>query len=121
MIAHIVLFTPKADLADLERRAFASALAVALDGIASVRRTLVGRSVDIGSGYLSVMGGQPYEYAAVIEFDDQDGLKAYLNHPLHVELGRQFWHCCARTQIVDVTFELGSRGVEQLLSGERPT
>ena len=31
---------------------------------------------------------QDFSYAAVIEFEDVDGLKAYLNHPAHEGLAR---------------------------------
>ena len=34
---------------------------------------------------------QSYPYAAVIEFDDLDGLQAYLNHPQHENLGALFY------------------------------
>ena len=32
-----------------------------------------------------------FEYCAVIEFDDVAGLRGYLAHPAHAELGRLFY------------------------------
>lgn len=89
MIAHVVLFTPRADLTDDERRSFGDALERALTGIPSVRRFCVGRRVRTGAQYDALPGD--YEYCGVIEFDDRTALQAYLTHPAHAELGRLFY------------------------------
>jgi Stress responsive A/B Barrel Domain len=89
VIAHVVLFTPRADLTDDERRNFADALEQALTAISSVRRFRVGRRVRTGAQYDALPGD--YEYCGVIEFDDRAGLQTYLTHPAHAELGRLFY------------------------------
>jgi hypothetical protein len=90
MLAHIVLFSPRADAARGDRERLADALSRALAAIPSIRRCRVGRRVTHGFGYEQGMR-EHYEYAAIIEFDDAAGLKAYLEHPAHEELARQYY------------------------------
>ena len=82
MIAHVILFTPRAELPDAARQDLLADLATAAATIPSVRRFRVGARVKHGlPGYEQVMATN-YAYAAIIEFDDLDGLKAYLAHRL---------------------------------------
>lgn len=88
MIAHVVLFRPRADLSPSERREMIETLAAAASGIPCIRRFRVGRRVTHGlPGYEQAMR-EGYEYAAIAEFDDIVGLKAYLEHPLHSAVAR---------------------------------
>lgn len=48
------------------------------------------------------MGDMTYEYAAILEFNDIAGLKAYLGDPRHHQLGRVFWEFCERTIVSEV-------------------
>jgi len=100
--AHIVLFQPKAHVPAADRAAFAASLARACREIPTVRRAIVGKAAAIDAGYPRSFGNDTYDYAAVLEFDDRDGLVGYLQHPLHQELGRLFWLVCERTAIVEV-------------------
>jgi len=102
VIAHIVLFQPKATATDTDRVAFARHFERACREIPSVRRAAVGKRTEIDPGYPRSFGDGNYAFAAVLEFDDRDGLIAYLQHPLHKELGRLFWLVCERTAIVEV-------------------
>lgn len=86
---HVVLFTPRPDITDAERRAIGETLEHALTGIPSVRRFSVGRRVRTGAAYDQLPGD--FDYCAVIEFEDLEGLQAYLQHPAHGELGRLFY------------------------------
>ena len=90
MIAHLVLFKPKADLSPADREALAGALMAAAKQIPSVRRVRVGRRVTHGRPYEQLMRID-YTHAAILEFDDLDGLQAYLRHPAHEELARRFF------------------------------
>ena len=90
MIAHLVLFKPKADLSLADREALAGALTTAARQIPSVRRVRVGRRVTHGRAYEQLMRVD-YTHAAVLEFDDLDGLQAYLQHPAHEDLARRFF------------------------------
>ena len=90
MIAHVVLFQPRADLPERERDQFLDNLSHAATHIPSIKRFRVGRRVQHGlPGYEQVMA-QSYDFAAVAEFDDVEGLKAYLTHPAHDAIGRHF-------------------------------
>ena len=102
MTAHIVLFQPKPAATDADRAAFSSQFSRACREIPSVRRAIVGRAASIDAGYTRSFGDGQYEFAAILEFDDRDGLIEYLQHPLHKELGRLFWLVCERTAIVEV-------------------
>ncbi len=89
MIVHVVLFTPRPEITDTERHTFGQVLEHALTAIPSVCRFGVGRRVRTGAAYDQLPGA--FDYCAVIEFDDLDGLHAYLQHPAHTDLGRLFY------------------------------
>lgn len=89
MIAHVVLFRPRPDVSAEERDGLLAAMRAAADAIPSVRGFRVGEHlVDAPTYQLS--GFPPFPYLAVVEFDDEAGLREYLTHPLHVDLGRRF-------------------------------
>ena len=101
MITHIVLFTPKHDLTESERRSFATSVIEALRTIPSVRRFTLGKRVAVDPGYERSFGGMTYERSAVVEFAGPEELIAYLNHSLHHRLGELFWKYCADTVVVE--------------------
>ena len=101
MIAHVVLFEPKATSNEADRENFLDAMKVAFMEIPTVERSLVAKRRLIGAGYESKIGYQTYSYVSVVEFKDVVALKEYLDHPLHQRLGRLFWENCDRTLIVD--------------------
>jgi hypothetical protein len=103
MIVHVVLFRPRADLPESARATLARAFADALREIPAVRRARVGRRVTHGRGYESMMRAN-YSHIAMLEFDDLDGLKTYLEHPAHQELGTRFYETFEEGLIYD--FEL---------------
>ena len=105
MILHIVLYQPKDDVTGGEEAAFKAILDKAANIIPSIRQTRVGRTVDLGIGYEIRSEDQLYEYVAIFEFADTDGLKAYMAHPAHIALAEQFWKHCQRTMILDVEAE----------------
>lgn len=90
MIAHIVLFRPRPNLAQETRQGLAHAFESALRDIPSIRRAHVGRRITHSRPYESLMRVD-YPYAAVIEFDDLAGLTAYLEHPAHAQLAERFF------------------------------
>ena len=101
MIAHVVLFSPKPDLSIDDRRALLEALVTASREIPSVRRFRVGKRVQHGLPGYEQMMRDDYEFAAIIEFDDVDGLKRYLSHASHAVIGRQFTESAARSLAYD--------------------
>src|SRR5262245_52262394 len=90
MIAHVVLFKPRADLSPEARQHLAESFEAALRQIPSIRRARVGRRITHGRSYEALMSVD-YQFAAVLEFDDEAGLKAYLEHPAHQRLGARFF------------------------------
>src|SRR5687768_18508985 len=88
MIAHIVLFRPKASLSDDARRALIAALQQAVSGIPSIRRTTIGRRILLNRPGYETQMAEHYEYSAILEFENEADLRAYLDHPAHVDLGR---------------------------------
>ena len=107
MLAHFVLFKPRPDLSDTERQALEAALVSALSGIATIRGFRLGRRVRHGAGYEASMR-EDLEFAAIVEFDDLDALKAYLEHPAHKELGARFTDAVADSFIYDYEMKDGT-------------
>ena len=114
MIAHVVLFRPRPDLSAEERSALVDAFALALREIPSIRRSRVGRRVTHGRAYEQLMR-ENYEYAAVLEFDDFAGLKAYLGHPAHEQLGERFFATFEAALMYDYELKEWEDGLRELL------
>jgi len=106
VIAHVVLFQPRSDLADADREAFLAAIARARCEIPTIRRFFVGRRARFGHQYEPLMA-EDFPWAAIVEFDDAEGLAAYLAHPAHAELGRQLWIASEKVLVFDYA-EMGS-------------
>ena len=117
MIAHVVLFTPRVDLTARERGDLVRALSEALESIPSLRRSRVGRRVTHGRPYEQLMR-EHYEYAAVLEFDDLEGLQAYLEHPAHQKLGELFVSAFSAALIYDFELRDAKGFVESRLSAD---
>jgi len=103
VIAHVVLLKPRPDLTGDERREFIAAFRHALDEAGTVRGVRIGTRVMHGAGYESRMRDTA-EYLAVIEFDDVEGLQAYLHHPSHVKVSELFGRLLTSALVFD--FEL---------------
>jgi Stress responsive A/B Barrel Domain len=101
MIVHVVLFSPKPDLSESDRRALLDALTAAAKGIPSIRRVRVGKRVKHSLPGYEQMMRDDYEFAVMIEFDDLAGLKAYLQHPAHAAAGRHFYTSASRALAYD--------------------
>ena len=103
MIAHVILFSPKPDLPDLERRALLEALVAAAEGIPSITRFRVGKRVKHWMpGYEQLMR-EDYEFAAIVEFENIEALKVYLAHPSHAAIGRHFMASASKALAYDYT------------------
>ena len=100
MIVHVVLFRPKSSVSPADRQAMFDALTTAATGITSVRRFHIGERITFGRGYEQMMR-EDYPYAAIVEFDDCEGLKAYLDHPLHERLGELFYRLMDASLVYD--------------------
>jgi hypothetical protein len=114
LIAHVVLFTPKAPLSSDERRRLGAAFADAIREIGAIRRARIGRRRKHGRAYEQLMLVD-YTHAAILEFDDLPGLKAYLEHPAHQALATQFFASFAHALFYDFEMREGVGGVEALI------
>ena len=114
MIAHVVLFRPRPDLSNVESRALIDAFATALRAIPSIRRARVGRRVRIGRSYEDLIHAD-FPYAAILEFDDADGVRAYLDHPAHEAISTRFFAAIADTLIYDFEVEETAEGLRGML------
>ena len=56
-----------------------------------------------------------YEFAALLEFDDLAGLRAYLDHPAHETLAKRFFEAIDEALIYDFELEEGEEGLKDLL------
>lgn len=114
MIAHVVLFRPRPDLSLADRRALIDTWATALRDIPSIRRARVGRRVRIGRSYEDLIKTD-FPYAAILEFDDADGVRAYLDHPAHEAISTRFFAAIADTLIYDFEVEGSAEGLRGMV------
>jgi hypothetical protein len=111
VIAHVVLLKLKSGLSAADRQAFVDVFDRAIREIPSVRAVRVGRRVTVGATYETTTRDDA-DFMAVIDFDDVEGLRAYLHHPAHAELGVRFGLSLSAASVYD--FEVG--GLEFLAS-----
>lgn len=103
MICHIVLFRPKASLSDHDRRALILALERAVSGIPSIKRTTIGQRLLLNRPGYETQMAEHYEYSAILEFENETDLRAYLDHPAHAELGLKLFESAAAVLAYDFT------------------
>jgi hypothetical protein len=101
MIAHVVLFSPKPDLPQADRRALLDALVAASADIPSIKRFRIGKRVKHWLPGYEQMMREDYEFAAIIEFDHVDALKRYLGHSSHALIGQHFNASASRSLAYD--------------------
>ena len=114
MIAHVVLFRVRPDISPTDRQALIDAFATALREIPSIRRARVGRRVRIGRSY-EQLTRVDLPYAAILEFDDADGVRAYLDHPAHEVISTKFFAVISETLIYDFEVEGSAEGLRGML------
>ena len=100
MIAHVVLFRPKPTLNRAEREAFVDALKHALTEIDLIQRATIGKRVTLGRAY-DQQNTADFPFAAILEFATEADLRAYLEHPAHANLGRQFYFASEHALALD--------------------
>jgi hypothetical protein len=103
VIAHIVLFEPRPDLTETDRRHLLDGLRAAAREIPAVRRLRFGPRVWHGLPGYEQMMRDAYSFAAVIEFETLEDLRAYLAHPAHARIGRHFMESSVRALAYDYT------------------
>jgi hypothetical protein len=113
VIAHVVLFRPKATLTPPQRAAFITALEHALVNIPLVAHARVGRRVSLGRLY-DQQNTQDFPFAAILEFESASDLRAYLEHPAHRTLGELFYQTAESALVLDFELLDGHRAHELL-------
>jgi len=117
MILHVVLFTPRADLDGAAQQGLVQAFSDAVEQIGSIRRSRIGTRRTHGREYERLMK-ENYTHAAILEFDDLGGLKAYLEHPVHTQLGARFFECFEKALMYDFEMRDGRDGLAALIKQE---
>jgi hypothetical protein len=115
LIAHVVLFRLRPEVSIADRRAIIDAWTTALKEISSIRRARVGHRVKIGREYES-LARIDFPYGAILEFDDLNGLRAYLDHPAHESITTRFFAAIADTLIYDFEVAGDGEGLLEMLS-----
>ena len=106
MVAHVVLLQPRPDLTDAERADALALLSKAADGVPEIRTLRLGRRIKHGlPGYEQLMR-QDFEYALIVEVDDVDALKRYLQAPAHAALGDLFYRATSAALAYDFDWEV---------------
>lgn len=88
MISHIVLFRPKAALAQDDRDRLIAALKRAVSGIPEIKNATIGRRILLHRPGYETQMAEHFEYSAILDFASEADLRLYLDHPAHTELGR---------------------------------
>ena len=101
MISHIVLFRPKASLSAEQRTQLIDALRNAVSGIPFIKRTTIGKRVLLNRPGYETQMAEHYEYSAILDFDSEFDLRAYLDHPAHDTLGKMLFVSAERVLAYD--------------------
>jgi stress responsive alpha/beta barrel protein len=112
VVTHLVLMKPRPDLSAADREQLIAAFERALTEILAVRRVRVGRRITHGAGYEAGMPDAA-DYLVAIEFEDVEGLAAYLRHPAHEALGARFTESLAGALVYDFE-EIGLKSLRDL-------
>jgi hypothetical protein len=105
MIAHIVLLQPRPDLTAAQRDDALAALRNAAAGVPEIRSLRLGRRVTHGLPGYEQMMRQDFEYALIIEVDNIEALKRYLQAPAHAALGELFYRASSAALAYDYAIE----------------
>ena len=104
MIAHIVLLQPKAELTGAQRADALDTIRRSAASLPEVRLRL-GRRITHGlPGYEQLMT-QDFEYALIVEAEDVETLKRYLQAPAHVALAQLFYSATSAALAYDYNMD----------------
>jgi hypothetical protein len=115
VIAHVVLFRPKPDLSEADRGSLVASLREAVEGITSIRRARIGKRVLLKRPGYEAQMAEHFEYSAILEFDSESDLHAYLDHPSHADLGMRLFSSAEAVLAYDFNCVEPER-VEELLT-----
>ena len=112
MIAHVVLFRPKPDLAPADRAALFDSMRAAHRDIPQIKRFAVGSRIKTGYPYDAV--SRDFPFFAMLEFATRADLDAYLAHPTHVDLGNRFYLTSESAEAYDFVLNDVPEGLDTL-------
>ena len=101
MVSHIVLFRPRPSLTADQRQTIVSALRGAVAGIPQIKRATIGRRLLLNRPGYETQMAEHYEYSAILEFASETDLRAYLDHPAHIDLGKRLFMSAAAVLAYD--------------------
>jgi Stress responsive A/B Barrel Domain len=105
VIAHVVLLQPKPDLTPQQRADALETIQRSAANLPDVRGFRLGRRVKHGlPGYEQLMP-QDFEYALIVEVDDVESLKRYLQAPAHDALADLFYTATSAALAYDYEFD----------------
>ena len=100
MVVHLVLLKPKPDLTADGRVGLVRAFEHAVREIPSVKGVRAGKRLRHGAGY-EAAAPDAADFFIIVEFDDLAGLRAYLEHPAHAEVGKRFGDSLSAALVYD--------------------
>jgi stress responsive alpha/beta barrel protein len=98
-----------------DRRALIDAWGAALNDMPMIRRARIGRRLTIGRSYESLTRID-LPFAAVLEFDDVEALRAYLDHPAHETFATRLFAAIADTLIYDFDVTGDAEGLRGMVA-----
>jgi hypothetical protein len=108
VIAHLVLLQPRPELTEQQRADALRTIEQSAANVPDIRRLRLGRRIRHGlPGYEQLMP-QDFEFALIIEVDDVDALKRYLQAPAHEALGHLFYTATSAALAYDYEFKTGA-------------
>ena len=114
MITHTVLFQPGPSVGPETKAAILESLTRAIRQCPTVRACRIGRRIRHGRpGYEQQMR-EDYQYLLLLDFDNIDGLREYLEHPAHQTIGGFFTSAAAASLAYDYEV-VDLRDAEKLL------
>ena len=97
MIRHIFMMKFKPEISQEQQREFARHMAADMEQIPGIKNPVVGSALDIE--------GEPaYNLALFIDFEDEAGLDAYLNHPVHKAGAAGLPTVCSEFSVLDFRY-----------------
>ena len=112
MIAHVVLFRPKAGLSAADRGRLLDALRDAHTQIPEIRRFVVGARVLVGKPYEAA--ARDFPFFVQLEFESREDLGAYLTHPAHQQLALGFYEMSDAAEAYDFEIAAMPEGADAL-------
>src|SRR6186997_1130093 len=116
VIAHVVLFRPRATLTAEQRQSLVNALRTAVEGISEIKRATIGTRILLNRPGYETQMAEHYEYSAILEFDSEADLRAYLDHPSHNNLGRLLFTSAQAVLAYDFTHVV-PQDISKLIDG----